>query len=250
MQIIDINCAIGAPMRSKRFSTAQGLLTWLDDYTITSAVTYHSEAMREPEMGNALMQQVTGQTQGRLRTCFALNPILDSLGIPGEGSALQRLQVARPSAVRIFPEEHRYPFDPFYCEDILQVCQQLHLPVIVTTTYDNAFLTQLPHVSRAFPDVPIILPRFGMNRCNQLFPILKKLPNVYADMSLLADMAAIEEIANKFGCDQLLFGSGLPTYEPSGALGLLMYAQISDADREKIAAGNFLRLEGGIRYDH
>lgn len=250
MELIDINCAIGAPMRSKRYSTAQALLSWMDNYTITSAVTYHSEAMREPQMGNSLMQQATKETQGRLRTCFALNPILDSFGIPGEGSALERLKAARPSAVRIFPGEHQYPFDPFYCEDILQICQQLRLPVIVTTTYDNAFLTQLPHVSRAFPDVPIILPRFGMNRCNQLFPILKKLPNVYADMSLLADTAVIEEITNKFGSEHLLFGSGLPTWEPSGALGLLLYAQISDADRERIASGNFLRLEGGIRYDH
>lgn len=250
MEIIDINCAMGAPMRSTRYSTAEGLLSWLDNYRITSAVTYHSEAMREPEMGNALMQQASAETQGRLRTCFALNPTLDSLGIPGEGTALERLKAARPSAVRIFPEEHRYPFDPFYCEQILAVCQQLHLPVIVNAAYDNAFLTQLPHVSRAFPDVPIILPRFGMNRCNQLFPILRKLPNVYADMSLLADTAVIEEITNKFGAEHLLFGSGLPAYEPSGALGLLLYAQISDADREKIAAGNFLRLEGGIRYDH
>lgn len=249
MEIIDINCAIGAPMRSKRFSTAEGLLPWLDNYKITSAVTYHSEAMREPEMGNALMLQAAAANP-RLRTCFALNPILDSLGIPGEGSALDCLKAARPSAVRIFPEEHKYPFDPFYCEKILSVCQQLHLPVIVNAAYDNAFLTQLPHVSRAFPDVPMILPRFGMNRCNQLFPILKKLPNVYADMSLLADTAVMEEITNKFGADHLLFGSGLPTYEPSGALGLLLYAQISDADREKIASGNFLQLEGGIRYDH
>lgn len=249
MQLIDINCAIGAPMRSKRYTDHQGLLTWMDNFNISNALVYHSEAMREPEMGNSRMLQIAADSCGRIKSCLALTPTLDAFGIPGQGSALERLKAAKPSAVRVFPEEHKYPFDPFYAGDVLQVCQQLHLPVIVNATYDNSFLSQLPQVCRDFPDVPVILPRFGMNRCHQLYPILKKLPNVYADMSLLADTAVMEEIVNKFGSEHLLFGSGLPTYEPSGALGLLLYARISDTDRQNIASGNFLRLEGDIRYD-
>lgn len=249
MQIIDINCAIGEPMRSKRYSTAEGLLAWLDKYHIDGALTYHSEAMREPEMGNALMVQAAAASCGRLKTCLVLNPSLRSLGIPGEGTPLERLKKLRPSAVRIFPGEQQYPFDTFYAEEILQVCQQLRLPLIVDCPYDNFFLSRLPEVCRAYPDVPIILLRFLYNRSRQYMPILKKLPNVYLDMSTHVDVGGMEEVAERFGSTNLLFGSGLPAYEPSGALGLLLYAQISDADRKNIASGNFLRLEGGIRYD-
>lgn len=249
MHIIDINCAIGEPMRSKRYSTAEGLLQWLDQYRIDGALAYHSEAMREPEMGNSLMVQAAAASGGRLKLCLALNPSLESLGIPGEGTPLERLKKLRPSAVRIFPTEQLYPFDTFYAEEILQVCNQLCLPLIVDGTYDNCFLTQLPNVCRAYPDVPIILLRFLYNRSRQYMPILKKLPNVYLDMSTHVDVGGMEEIVERFGSTNLLFGSGLPTYEPSGALGLLLYAQISDDHRENIASGNFLRLEGGIRYD-
>jgi predicted TIM-barrel fold metal-dependent hydrolase len=171
------------------------------------------------------------------------------LGIPGEGTPVERLKKLRPSAVRAFPEEQKFRFDTFYAEDILQVCQQLHLPVILTQTYDQLFLTGLPQVCEQYPEVPIILPRFGMNKCHCAFPILKKLHNVYLDMSTMADVAVIEEITERFGSTNLLFGSGLPTYEPSGALGLLYYAGISQKDRENIAFRNFERLEGGIRYD-
>ena len=249
MQIIDINCAIGEPMRSKRFSTAQGLVQWLDKYQIGCGLAYHSEAMREPEMGNGLMVEAAAASAGRLKTCLALNPSLESLGIPGVGSPLERLKKLRPSAVRIFPGEQLYPFDPFYAGEILEVCQQLRLPLIVDCPYDNPFLSQLPNVCREFPDAPIILLRFLYNRSRQYMPILKKLPNVYLEMSTHVDAGGMEETVRRFGSEHLLFGSGLPVYEPSGALGLLLYAQISDADRENIASGNFLRLEGGIRYD-
>lgn len=249
MQIIDFNCAIGEPMRSQRYSTADGLLEWLDKYGIHSALCYHSEAMREPEMGNALMVEAAAASGGRLKLCLALNPSLQSLGIPGEGTPLERLKKLRPSAVRIFPGEQLYPFDAFYVEEILDVCQQLHLPLIVDCPYDNFFLSRLPDVCKAYPDVPIILIRFMYNRSRIYMPILRKLPNVYLDMSIHIDMGGMEEVVERFGSTNLLFGSGLPTYEPSGALGLLIYAQISDADRANIASSNFLRLEGGIRYD-
>lgn len=249
MHIIDINCAIGEPMRSKRYSTAEGLIAWLDKYNIDCALTYHSEAMREPEMGNSLMVQAAAEAGGRLKTCLVLNPSLESLGIPGEGTPLERLKKLRPSAVRIFPGEQLYPFDTFYAEDILQVCNQLHLPLIVDCPYDNVFLTQLPHVCREYPNVPIILLRFLYNRSRQYMPILKKLPNVYLDMSTHVDVGGMEEVVERFGSEHLLFGSGLPTYEPSGALGLLLYAQLSDTDRQNIANGNFLHLERGICYD-
>ena len=167
MYLIDINCAIGEPMRSQRYSTAEGLFQWLDKYNIDCALTYHSEAMREPEMGNALMVDAAAASGGRLKLCLALNPSLESLGIPGEGTPLERLKKLRPSAVRIFPGEQLYPFDPFYAKDILHICDQLHLPLIVDCPYDMLFMTRLPDVCKAFPDVPIILLRFMYNRSRQ-----------------------------------------------------------------------------------
>ena len=59
----------------------------------------------------------------------------------------------------------------------------------------------------------------------------------------------LHEITDRFGSRNLLFGSGLPTYEPSGALGLLYYSSVTQEDRENIAFRNWERLEGGIRFD-
>ena len=249
MKIIDVNCAIGAPLKSYRYTTAHGLVQWLEDYQIHSALTYHAEALREPERGNRLMIEECAASNGRLLCCMALNPSLQNLGLPGEGTAAERLKAIRPSAVRVFPDDQKYLFNTFYASDILDVCQQLHMPLIVTQNYTDLFLSQLPEVCRQYPDVPVILPRFGLNRSRAYFPILKKLPNVYLDMSIMVDTGSIEEICQNFGSERLLFGSGLPTYEPAGALGLLYYSQISQDDKENIAHRNFENLESRIRYD-
>jgi len=249
MKIIDVNCAIGAPLVSDRFTTAEGLLQWLDDYRIESALVHHAEAQREPHMANACMQRISAESQGRIRACMALNPSLEDLGLPGEGDPVARLKTLRPSAVRVFPDTQKYPFTAFYAAPILEVCQQLHMPLIVDVTYNDLFLAMLPEICEKYPDVPLILPRFGHNRSRQYMPILKKLPNVYLDMSIMIDTGAIEEICSRFGSEHLLFGSGLPTYEPSGALALLYYAQIPQQEKENIAHANFERLEKAIRWE-
>ena len=249
MKIIDVNCAIGAPLVSQRFTTVEGLLQWMDDYRIESALVHHAEAQREPYMANALMCRISAESDGRIRACMALNPSLEDLGLPGEGDPVERLKALRPSAVRAFPDAQRYPFTAFYAAHILEVCQQLHMPLIVDVTYNDLFLAMLPEICEKYPDVPLILPRFGLNRSRQYMPILEKLPNVYLDMSIMLDTGSLEEICRRFGSEHLVFGSGMPTYEPGGALGLLYYAQISDADKENITHANFERLEKAIRWD-
>ena len=249
MKIIDVNCAIGAPLKSQRFTEPEGLLRWMDDFGIESALTYHTEANREPEYGNEKMQAISLASGGRIRACMALDPSLESLGLPGEGTALERLKTLRPSAVRVFPDGQNYPFTPFYAAPILEVCRQLRMPIVFSKSYDNFFLDQLPKICAAYPEVPLILPRFGLKQSRQYYPILEKLPNVYLDMSIMVDTGSMEAICQRFGSTHLLFGSGMPTYEPSGALGLLHYAQISQEDKENIAHGNFERLESQILYE-
>lgn len=249
MKLMDINCGIGAPLKSHRYQTAEGLLRWMDDYRIDSALAYHSEALREPEMGNALMQRAAAASGGRLRLCFAVNPSLDSLGIPGTGSVLERLRAARPSALRVFPKEQDYPFNSFYADSILAPAQALRLPVVLDMDYTEPFLNALPQLCADYPDVPFIFLRYGFKHSRTIFPMLRKLRNVYLDTSIMVDVGQIEELVERFGSERLLFGSGLPTYVPDGALGLLLYAGLGADDFENITHRNFERLEGAIRYD-
>ena len=45
-----------------------------------------------------------------------------------------------------------------------------------------------------------------------------------------------------FDAERLLFGSGLPEFSPGGLITHVMFADVADADRRKILAGNLDRL--------
>lgn len=248
MRIIDINAAIGVPLKSTRFTDADGLVSYLDKYRIDTAVTWNSAADRDPEDGNQEMLEIAAESGGRLKPCMHLEPSLDSLGLPGEGEAIDRLRTAQPSAARVVTGNvPKFYMDKFYAQDLLRPLNEAHMPLIITGDYSADFFHALPEMAEAFPFVPFILIRHGLNQSRTIYPLLKYTRNIYFDMSIMLDAGGLEEIVKKFGSERLLFGSSLPTHIPSGALGLLMYADIPEADRENIAHGNFERLEGGIR---
>lgn len=254
MKIIDVNCGLGKGkmLLPHRYNDVPGMCAWLDDNDICEAVVFHSEAVRDPETGNALILQECVASGGRLKPCFVTDPSLKSLGIPGVGSVADRLRAAHPAALRTFHNDQKYPFTVFFAGHILDAAQEIHLPVIISPPYKplQSFFPTLVSVCEKYPEVPFVLLRTGFNRSRVIFPILEKLTNVYFDIGTMLDCGQLEEITERFGSRNLLFGSGLPTYEPSGVLGLLYYSCISQDDRENIAHRNWERLEGGICYDN
>ena len=62
---------------------------------------------------------------------------------------------------------------------------------------------------------------------------------MYFTIERMLDNLQIEEIEEKCGCDKLLFGSGYPERPHAGALGLVMYANITAENREKILSKNW-----------
>ncbi len=247
MRILDVNTMIGAPGKVWRFTDEKSLVAYLDDYRIEEAVCCHAIANRDPEEGNARMLAVARASGGRICACMQLEPSLDTLGLPGKGSARERLEAARPAAARVLQgEAAHYWMDKFYAQDLLRPLEEMHMPLLIDGGYSPWFLHALPEMAAAFPHVPMILLRYGLNESRSIYPLLKYTRNVYFDMSTMLDCGGVEEICEKFGSERLLFGSGLPHFVPSGALALLMYTGISEADRENIAHANFERLEGGI----
>jgi predicted TIM-barrel fold metal-dependent hydrolase len=126
---------------------------------------------------------------------------------------------------------------------------ELRLPLFLDAAEAPAF-ADLPALCRDYPDMPVVLLRQPFNSSRALTPLLEKLPNFYLDIAITVDTGYLEELAeNRCGSEKLLFGSGMPLFEPSGALGLVMYSALGQRDKENILSANWERLEGGIRYD-
>ncbi len=244
MKIIDINLTVGGRDCNGKEIDLCHLLSIMNDYHIEHGVCYHQHALRDPKDGNQKMAALAEQANGKLSVCAVLDPVLGADNLPGEGSLLSRLSEFKPACVRIFPGFARLPFHAFYWDEILDAVNALSLPLIIDYEYKEEFLCNIPDISAMYPNIKFILLHQGCCKSRRIFPLLKKRNNVYFTTEQMLDYFQLEEIEEKCGCDQLLFGSAYPKYPHAGALGLVMYAEISEENRRKILFGNWEGIKG------
>lgn len=239
MKIIDVNLTIGGKDSAGREMDLTYLLALMEDYRIDHGVCYHQHALLDPKDGNAKMADLAAKSGGKLSVCAVLDPVLGAENLPGEGTLTERLTIFQPACLRIFPCFVRIPFHPFYWEEILDAANTLSLPLVVDYEYNDEFFCNIPEISRQYPNVKFILIRQGCCQSRRIFPLLQNRKNVYFTIERMLDNLQIEEIEEKCGCDKLLFGSGYPERPHAGALGLVMYANITAENREKILSKNW-----------
>jgi len=49
------------------------------------------------------------------------------------------------------------------------------------------------------------------------------------------------------GADRILFGTNMPVHDPSLGIGMILYADMDDRDKQLIAGGNLTRLLESVR---
>ena len=239
MKIIDVNLTIGGRDSVGKEIDLAYLLDLMEDYRIDHGVCYHQHAMLDPKDGNAKMAKLAEESQGKLGVCAVLDPILGAENLPGEGTLQERLAAFNPTCLRIFPAFVRLPFHPFYWDEILDAANALGLPLIVDYEYTDEFFCNISDISVQYPNVTFILIRQGCCQGRRILPLLQKRENVYFTIERMLDNLQMEEIEEKCGCDKLLFGSGYPERPVTGALGLVLYADIAAESREKILYKNW-----------
>lgn len=111
-------------------------------------------------------------------------------------------------------------------------------------------LWKLAVVARTIPDTPVIaLDAFGSYEATrECFFIAEVAPNIVFDTSLSYNFDFIEDFANRFGADRVVFGTDLYSYPVgrriSHLLDQILASDLSDADKAAILAGNARRIFG------
>lgn len=242
--IINVNVAVNGRDAFGKRITPEVLLETLDYNHITHAVCYNEFAMQDVRKGNSHMRQIAKASNGRLGLSVVLDPAIGADSLPGEGTLIERLQAWKPESVRIFPEDMRAVFSVFYWEEILEAANALSLPMIIDQTYTPDFFYRLPEVAARYPNVKFILVQYGFCGSRNIFPLVTKCSNVYFTADMMLDNHQIEEIVERGASNKLLFGTAYPKVTMAGALGLALYADISEADRDKLLYKNWEAIKG------
>ena len=249
MNIVDINAMLGSWPFPTRYNGIEGLIKYMDDYQITSAVAGHNAAQMVPWQYNAEISEIAGNSGGKISACHFIDPMLAQKSEPGEGTLKERLKANRPAAVRMQPNSQKYPLDSFFCDHIFGILNELRLPLLLDAS-EISSLADIPPIARDFPDMPIVILRHYFTFSRALTPLLSKLDNVFVDINTIIDTGYLEELVeNLCGSRKLMFGSGLPHHVPAGGLSMVIYSPMEDNDKENIFHANWERLQEGVRYD-
>ncbi len=249
MDIFDMNCMLG-PTRTDRepaFRTPEALLSEMDRLGIAEALVYASHGvMGHPAEGNAWVVEATAD-HPRLHPCWAvLPPGTGELPEPEELVAQMRAQGVR--AARMFPVAHSFPPLERILRPLLRALAGARIPLILDigrTSWSN--LTDWREVfaiAEAHPGLPLVLAREGGTTGRALFGVWDAFPNIYIEASYIQESRIVEEVSERFGHGRLLFGTGMPFYDPGGPLALLQGAQISQDQRADIGGNSVRRLLG------
>ncbi len=125
--------------------------------------------------------------------------------------------------------------------ELFSACAEKRVPVFLHR--DSGSPDDFHRILSDFPELRLVLAGASYGEDHLLYPLLRKFPNLHVCLGhfyipAYGPMRFLEH----FPAERLLFGSGLPGFSPGGLIAHVMYADISDSDREKILAGNLTRL--------
>jgi predicted TIM-barrel fold metal-dependent hydrolase len=155
-------------------------------------------------------------------------------------------------AAKMCPRVHRYPFNIDFCgellgeleaNDILLMVEGGHLygPDIFEPS-NQILLSELDAVLTRFPQLNVLLLGSRWDATRYLYWLMKKHRHLHLELSSHQGNHAIEEFAEWFGVDRLLFGTGALEKSPGAAKSFVDYCELGNDDKQKIAAVNLARL--------
>jgi hypothetical protein len=239
LRFFDCNCAFG-PYRTRVFRfarTADELIEEMDYCNIERALVYHTSMRYDhPIVGN---QRVVQETMGqpRLVPTWAILPA-QTREQPSLEVLLGEMQRQNVRVLRMFPDDHRYFVDDITWGDQMDAYAQRRIPLFIRVGLDR-----IAELLKSFPRLVIITSSQGSNPLDRYaWPLVEKYPGLFFDTSGYLVDGGIEEFCRRYSVARLVFGSGYPDNSSGAALLTLARAELSDAERQAIAADNLCRL--------
>ena len=147
-------------------------------------------------------------------------------------------------ALYLNPWEETFRADIEQLDEILAVASENKIPVLISAGYPwLSEALQVCKLAARWPEVPIVMTNGGQINISGLGQAdvvlaLKKAPNLYFDTAGIYRQDFIEEVAEEFGGERVLFGSGAPYFDQQYELMRIRVAKVSQNNRQAMIYGN------------
>jgi predicted TIM-barrel fold metal-dependent hydrolase len=250
----DANCQVGR----YNFRVEGGpyalpdLLADMEEMRIDRRLVYHAMAKEyNPTIGNEqLARELAGHDS--LAPCWGISTwITGEMPPPADLIAAMRQRDVR--AVRFFRHFYDVPMAEWSLGALWTQLEVHRVPLFLDVgarwatmdTFDADAVYALCH---AHPNLPVILVKHRIRYNRQVYHLFEACPNLRMELSGYWHYRAVEELCARFGADRLLFGTNWPYMDSSFAIAMVMYAQVSEAEKAAIAGGNLQQLLEAVRW--
>ncbi len=261
--VLDANCLLGPTPtdHAPSLSTPATLLAEMDRLGIAESLVHSTHALFDhPADGNQRLLADIAAHRDRLHPAWVLLP-----PVCGDANTSARLveqmQSAGVRAAFLYPRQQGYLLLPHLLGDLPAALEAAGLPLFIhvgshhkedktADTLQPAEWAGLAALCAAHPRLPVIL--CGCDGSDRtLWMLWSQTPNLSIELSGLRSPYGLRvlesaegETIRQFALSRLVLGTGLPYYDPGGALGLVRWGLRREAHRAAIAGDNLRRLLG------
>lgn len=246
LEYFDVNCQIGVRqiMNPGSYYKTEELVRKMEYNGIKNAMVSHSMAEGyHPLTGNRMLMEEIKPHANLHPVWFVLPHHTGDFPNPGELRAM--LKESGVKMVRMLPHSHGYSVSEWNCGPLFNMLEETG--VLLSADSPQMGYDAIHGILTAHPKLRLVLTNIHYNCARNIYPLLEKFENLYAETIGFKVLDGIEDICGRFGAKKLLFGSMSPVYSASAAIGMVTYSNIADSEKQMIACGNFEKLLEGVR---
>ncbi|HUV08002.1 MAG TPA: amidohydrolase family protein [Spirochaetia bacterium] len=245
LRFTDISCSVGkrdAPNPGS-FHSVEDLKSKMRLCGIETAFVWHSMSLEDhPVNGNREIVQIA-QANNSILPVWVLVPHYTG-EMPEPPRLMDELRENNVRAVRFFPKYNSlsHSLEEWSCGALFNHLAESGIPIIMDI--DETDWNTIYGVCKRHPDLSCIVTKVYYRHGRYFYALWEELDNLYIEISWYKTFQGIEDICEKYGAERLLFGTSAPFFDPGPAVSMVLYADISQEQKELIAHGNIERLTG------
>jgi hypothetical protein len=227
MRVVDVNRVLGpVPVGDVPSRDVTGLLAELDRLAIDAACVVHSRALHYDPLTPVDVPE---------------HPRLTSVPVDVPGP-LGTSAPADARLVRMCPAEHRFALvGPQGLECARELAER---NITVLLGWESSSPAQIHRLAAEVPTLRIVLINTGYRALRELAELMDAHSELRVDTASLCGHLQVEWMANRYGAQRVLFGTGAPETDDAGPRFQLDHLELAEPDVELIAGGNILELLG------
>jgi len=227
--------------------TATGLLKTMDSLNIDMALACPFKPLSyNLDLANSDLSTAIKPHSDRLLGAARVDPWQ-----PDAVDTLRRgLETHGLRALYLNPWEENFRADSSQLDPLLAIAEAHRVPVLIASGYPwVSEALQVRALVQRWPRVPVIMTNGGQFNISGLGQAdatlaLDQTPNLYIDTAGVYRQDFIEETVEMFGAERVLFGSGAPYFDQRYEIKRVLLAQVDEAARAAMGAGNAHHLLG------